>query len=377
MDSVATETADTDTDTAGADTVDLAIVGGGVIGALLAHEALAAFPDLSIAVLERGLLGQGASSRSAGVHFPRGATARVRSMTEHSQRVWERLGAELDLPIRELGATVVSTADPGTLATTYPRLGAETAPADPGRGWAAPPGARAWELPGCHYADVQGVTGRVLARLRGRLTVLEGTEVTALSAEAGVHRLTLGHGRELRARRVVLAPGPWIAHPAWAELLAPLDLRVKKIVATHVEAAPAPDDPLTVFHDEDAFLLPLHGRGHYLFSYTCDRWDVAPDDAELVLERSDLDDAQAQLGRFAPELVARCTSGRVFCDAYSPRREPVVAELAPGLVFAGAAGGSGYRLAPAIAAEAVAALDLAALDLTPTRNLSQPRQRQS
>lgn len=358
-------------DTVDGDTVDLAVIGGGVIGALVAHEAVAAFPDTSVAVLERGLLGQGASSRSAGVHFPRGASARVRSMSEHSQHVWERLGAELDLPIRALAATVVTTADPDALATTYPQLGEETAPADPGRGWGAPPGARAWTLPGCHYADVQGVTGRVLAQLRERVTVLEGTEVTELSYE-GVHRLTLGHGRELRARRVVLAPGPWIAHPAWAELVAPLDLRVKKIVATHLQAAPAPDDPLTIFHDEDAFLLPLHGRGHYLFSYTCDRWDVVPDDSALVLERSDLDDARTVLGRFAPDLVARCTSGRVFCDAYSPRREPVVAELAPGLVFAGGAGGSGYRLAPAIAAATVAALDL-----TPTRNLSQPRQGQS
>lgn len=352
-------------------TVDLAIVGGGVIGALVAHEAVAAFPDVTIAVLERGLIGQGASSRSAGVHFPRGATARVRSMTEHSHRVWERLATELDLPIREVDATVVATGDADAISTTYLRLGDETAPADPARGWAAPPGARAWTLQGCHYADVQGVAGRILARLRDHVTVLEGTEVTKLSSD-GEHRLTLGQGSELLARRVVLAPGPWIAHPAWADLVAPLGLRVKKVVATHLESSPAPDDPLTIFHDEDAFLLPLHGRGHFLFSYTCDRWDVAPDDVDLVLERSDLDDARAVLGLFAPDLVARCNSGRVFCDAYSPRREPVVAELRPGLVFAGAASGSGYRLAPAIAAETVAALDL-----TPTRNLSQPRQGQS
>src|SRR6266540_4366450 len=83
--------------------------------------------------------------------------------------------------------------------------------------------------------------------------------------------------------------------PAWADLVAPLRLRVKKVVATHLEWSPAPDDPLTIFHDEDAFLLPLHARGHVLFSYTCDRWDVVPDDVALVLERSDLDDARAVL----------------------------------------------------------------------------------
>lgn len=353
------------------DTVDLAIVGGGVVGALIAHEAVAARPGMTVAVLERGMVGHGASSRSAGVHFPRGATARVRSMSEHSERVWARLAVELGLPIREVAATVVTAGGAGAIADTYLRLGAETAPADPARGWAAPPGARAWALHGCHHADVHGVVDRVLASLRDRVTVLEGTEVTRLSSGAE-HRLTLGHGRELLARRVVLAPGPWIAHSAWADLVAPLGLRVKKVVATHLGSSPAPGDPLTIFHDEDAFLLPLHTRGHVLFSYTCDRWDVTPDDTGLVLERADLEDARAVLGRYAPGLVDRCDSGRVFCDAFSPRREPVVTELRPGLVFAGAAGGSGYRLAPAIAAETVAALDLA-----PIRHLSQPLQRQS
>ncbi|MGX5213684.1 NAD(P)/FAD-dependent oxidoreductase [Streptomyces violaceus] len=351
------------------DRVDLAIVGGGVIGALIAREAVAAFPDATVAVLERGLIGQGASSRSAGVHFPRGATERVRSMSEHSQRVWEHLAAELGLPIRAVGATVVAAGDADAVSATYLRLGDESAPAP---GWAVPPGARAWDLDGCQYADVQAVAERVLAGLRDQVTVLEGTEVTDLSFDGEHHRLTLGPGQELLARRVVLAPGPWIAHPAWAGLVAPLGLRVKKVVAAHLERTPAPGDPLVVFHDEDAFLLPLHERGHYLFSYTCNRWDVDPDDIGLVLEPSDLDDARAVLGRFAPGLVARCTSGRVFCDAYSPRREPVVAELLPGLVFAGAANGSGYRLAPAIAAETVAALDL-----TPTGATSPLLQRQS
>lgn len=352
------------------DTVDLAIVGGGVIGALIAHSAVAADPGLSVAVLERGMIGQGASARSAGVHFPRGATARVRALTEYSHQAWQRLAGELDLPIRQVDATVVS-ADPAAVATAYLRLGSRTASAGVPAGWTLAEGVGTWPVYGCQYADVQGVAGRVLAGLRDRLQVLEGTEVTELSSGDG-HLLTLSQGHEVLARRVVLAPGPWIGHRAWADLLAPLGMRVKKIVAAHIEATPAPDDPMTILHDEDAFLLPLPERGHFLFSYTCDRWDVSPDDAGLFLEPSDLGQARAVLSRYAPHLAARCTSGRVFCDAYGPRREPVVAELRPGLVFAGAAGGSGYRLAPAIAAETVAALDL-----TPTRVHPRPLQRQS
>jgi glycine/D-amino acid oxidase-like deaminating enzyme len=52
-------------------------------------------------------------------------------------------------------------------------------------------------------------------------------------------------------------------------------------------------------------------------------------------------------------LAEHGNSGRVFCDAYSPDRQPVIRPLdaAGRIVFAGAAGGSGYRLAPAIASE--------------------------
>ncbi|MDT1000338.1 FAD-binding oxidoreductase, partial [Pseudomonas aeruginosa] len=75
--------------------------------------------------------------------------------------------------------------------------------------------------------------------------------------------------------------------------------------------------------------------------------------------RQNLDEAQAVLRRYAPDLADRLRSGRVFCDAYSPSREPIVAKIGGGgrIIFAGAANGSGYRLAPAIAAETLSLLD--------------------
>ncbi|MFI9503891.1 NAD(P)/FAD-dependent oxidoreductase [Nocardia sp. NPDC052566] len=345
-------------------TVDIAVVGGGIVGAVVTREFAMAYPGADIVVLEQGLIGLGASSRSAGVHFPRGATARVRSMTGYSHRYWRDLAVELDLPLCAVDATVVASADrAGAVRAAYLDLGATTTAA-------APAGTLAWTLHGCHYADVLAVTQRILSALCGRVIIWEGSEVVAVEP-GDDHRLVLRHGGELRARRVVLCPGPWIAHPAWADLVAPLGLRVKKIVAAHIDAAPGPDTPLIVFDDEDAFLLPVRHRGHFLFSYTCEVWDVSPDTVALGVSRAELDDARAVLERYAPELVRRCRSGRVFCDAYSPRREPVVAELGPGLVFAGAAGGSGYRLAPAIARDAIACLDPAA-----TRSLHRTKEKQ-
>jgi D-arginine dehydrogenase len=109
-----------------------------------------------------------------------------------------------------------------------------------------------------------------------------------------------------------------------------------------------------LFDDSDAFLLPLVHRGHWLFSYCCPEWDVDPDALAGGLFATDIRAARDCLRRYSPALASACRAGRVFCDAYSPGQEPVVRALdeAGRLVFAGAANGSGYRLAPAIASEA-------------------------
>jgi glycine/D-amino acid oxidase-like deaminating enzyme len=346
-------------------TVDIAIVGGGIVGALVTREAAAAFPGAVIVLLERGLIGHGASSRSAGVHFPRGATQRVRSMSRYSHRYWQDLAAEMDLPLREIEATVVASAgNADAVRNAYLDLGEPVTAAGPAPGWTAPPGTVVWTVPGCHYADVGAVTTRILTALRDRAAIWEGSEVVAI-IPGDDHRLVLRHGAQLRARRVVLCPGPWIAYPAWADLVAPLGIRVKKVVAVHIESVPDANHPLAIFHDEDAFLLPLRDRRHLLLSYTCGVWDVSPDTVERGLSPYDLDDARAVIRRYSPELASRCQSGRVFCDAYSAQRGPIVTELRPGLVFAGAASGSGYRLGPAIAGEALTCLDPAGTAASP------------
>jgi glycine/D-amino acid oxidase-like deaminating enzyme len=228
-----------------------------------------------------------------------------------------------------------------------------------------PAGVSAWRGSGCMYADVPAValalarelrTGSTPGSSRGsRVRFREATQVTGLEPAGHQVTLTLGTGETLTAGRVVLAPGPWLAAPAWRDLVAPLGVRVKKIVAMHVEQPVRDGDDCVVFADEDAFLLPLRYRGHWLFSYTCTEWDVDPDGLRTGLTSRDIDEATGTLQRYAPGLAARLyAGGRVFCDAYSGTGEPLVRALDDDgrLVYAGAANGSGYRLAPAIAAQA-------------------------
>jgi glycine/D-amino acid oxidase-like deaminating enzyme len=334
--------------------VDIAVVGAGIIGCLVARELVSRSPALSIAVLDRDTAGCGASRRSAGLHLPRGGTRRVRDMAATSQSYYENLLAgNPALPIHPLAMSVLSSESGdrhirevylGHANLTCAQDAAENAP------YAA---ARAWHGEGCHYTDVGALVAALTRELRPRVRLREGCGVTSVEqTDAGV-TVGLGTGGSLSAAAVVLAPGPWLNSAAWQALLAPLGARVKKIVALHIDRLPGARDRLIVFEDDDSFLLPMPHRGHWLFSYTCQDWDVDPDALRDGLSRRDLAEARDCLSQHAPRLADRVTGGRVFCDAYSASREPIVCALGASgrIVFAGAANGSGYRLAPAIAAE--------------------------
>ncbi|WP_067182463.1 NAD(P)/FAD-dependent oxidoreductase [Microtetraspora niveoalba] len=339
------------------------VVGAGIIGCLVAREITDRGADAEVVVVDRDGVGTGASRRSAGLHFPRGASERVRRMTAYSEDWYGRLlGADPGAPIHPLPMAVVASSDRAAeVHEAYLPSAKLTPVAAPGDDRVVlPAGAVAWTGDGCQHADVHALSLRLARGLRPAVPFREGIAVTGLVPRADGVTLRLGSGEDLTADHVVLAPGPWIHAPAWRDLLAPHGARVKKVVALHIEDRPGPGAPCVVFHDEDAFLLPLADRGHWLFSYTCQEWDVDPDRPTDGLHAEHLAEARGTLARYAPELAARCTSGRVFCDAYTPDRRPLVRALDPAgrIVFAGGANGSGYRLAPAIAAEAVDLLDL-------------------
>jgi glycine/D-amino acid oxidase-like deaminating enzyme len=335
----------------------IAVVGAGIVGCMIAREISRRSPGTDVLLLDRDGVGTGASRRSAGLHFPRGASARVRRMSAYSEDFYARL-VDIDpgVPIYPLAMTVVAGEDrAGEVHEAYlpsAKLTATTETGDPDT--LVPDGSLAWTAQGGQYADVAALAAYLAPPRR-----LEGVAVTEVRPYGEGVRLGLSTGDDLTVDRAVLAPGPWIADPAWSELLAPLDLRVKRIVALHLDKPAGPDDPCVVLHDQDAFLLPLAHRGFWLFSYTCDEWDADPNTPSPAVRPQHLADARALLDRYAPALAARCRSGRVFCDAYTPDRQPLVRALEPTgrVVFAGGANGSGYRLAPAIAAEAVDLLE--------------------
>ncbi|MEH1015334.1 FAD-dependent oxidoreductase [Micromonospora sp. CPCC 206060] len=335
---------------------DVVIVGAGIIGCLVARKLNSVSPGLSVMVIDRDAAGNGASRRSAGLHFPRGGTARVREMAAESQDYYTRLRADdPTLPIHPLAMSVlIADSDDGSLRRRYlDRAKLRRVDGVPGDLVTPPENTTVWAGDGCHYADVAALTAALARELRPAVRFREGIEVTAIEPAATEVLLRLRTGESVSTGAVVLAPGPWLHSPAWRELTRPLRSRVKKVVALHVDHRVTRDDGAVVFEDEDAFLLPLVHRDHWLFSYTCQEWDVEPDALTSGLSRANLAEAHDCLGAYSPVLADLATAGRVFCDAYSPSREPIVRLLGDSgrVVFAGAANGSGYRLAPAIATE--------------------------
>lgn len=341
----------------------VAIVGAGILGCLIARELAARHPEVSLTVLDRDAIGSGASRRSAGLHLPRGATARTRRMSADSHAYYAALKSRHPgLPIYPVGVTVISDRGPaGGPGGDYLSQACPSPAAVAVDGAVVlPDGARAWHIAGCHYADVYQLGQALAADLRPHVRFLEGVAVTGLVPGAGSVTVLTGTGERLVADSVVLAPGPWLSAPAWGDRVAPFGLRVKKVVAVHIEQRPGPADEAVILDAQDAFLLPVTHRGHWLFSYTSQEWDVDPDALTAGLSAADLGAARDCLRLYSPALADACGAGRVFCDAYSPDREPLVRALDEQgrIVFAGAANGSGYRLGPAIAAEAVDLLEL-------------------
>lgn len=334
----------------------IAIVGAGIIGSVAAREIVASRPQAQVVLIDRDMAGLGASQRSAGVHFPIGRTGRIRSMAAFSEAYYARLAATAPhLPFHTLNLyAVVSQEKAPAVRGTFIAAGeVRTAPPECEGLLPWPNGFATWHVPGCHYADVGALVRFMAGQLRGQLTLLEGVAVEAVTEQPGGIELVLGTGDTLQVEKAVLAPGPWITADGWRELIEPLGVRTKKIVALHLDHPIADDAAAALFPEEDAFIVPMPDRGHWLYSYTCPEWDVVPDELGTGISQRNLCEARDILRRYAPEATPTIRAGRVFCDAYSPTREPIVAAVGHtgNVIFAGAANGSGYRLAPGIATE--------------------------
>ncbi|GHF48557.1 hypothetical protein GCM10010218_32550 [Streptomyces mashuensis] len=347
---------------------DLAVVGTGVIGATAVALALARAPGAAVAAVSAGPLHHGATARSAALDIPAGHTPGRRRLARRALElrpllaaVAPALGAAAPpsywlMPARMVPAvgeelvgdrlTPCDAADEERLRGVFgPRLG-------------GPDDVLLRSGP-ARVSDPRAVVGQLLRPLREnpRHALVRDFPVRDITpyGTAG-HRLVARDGSTLTARRVLAAPGAWVLHGPFAVTARRYGARTKKVVAFHLRTRhPASGvAPLLNLEEHEAFLLP-RAPGQWLLSVTSAGWDCPPDPAGLAPDAADTALARAVLATAVPEFRAGITGCRVAADVYLPDRSPLVAPLddLAGAVLATGGAGSGFRLAPAVAEQAL------------------------
>ncbi|MBD0742904.1 FAD-dependent oxidoreductase [Streptomyces sp. CBMA152] len=347
---------------------DLAVVGAGVVGALTAYYAVRQDPARRVLVITHAARGTGATRLSAGFDTPTGHNPAQRELAARSTVLFDKLAAELtDLPDagrqqvgvhwllgRDNQAALDATmADGGTTFPVEPQQRRMLEETFPGLAHAddevllasAPMTAGQPQLLADHLLD------EVLSNPEN--TLLEGFRVASIGRTSGHIELVATDGSRVTADKAVVAPGPWALDGPVADAARERGSRVKKVVAFHIMAPPPPHAPALIFEDADAFLLPHHPGGHWIFSITSPDWDRGPD-KPLAIDARDREVAVALLERHVPGFVPHLLGGRVLGDCFTPGHLPVVDTVGDDdVVMAIGGSGSGYRLAPAMAEDAL------------------------
>src|ERR1700761_4160731 len=355
-------------------TADAVVVGGGTVGAWCAY-FLRRSGLRTVVLLEKGVLGQGASSRAAGVVRVQGGTPEAVRLGQWTRAFYQRQRAEigtdsgftqqgyllpafseaqvaaarariemqraLGLPVRWLDAAEVDAVNP-TLAPGV-TLGASYCRED---GYITPP---------------RHVAAYTAALVASGVTVAERTRFTGLSADGGTVRTARG---DVAAGRVILAGGPQLAAVgALAGIAIPAG-GVRHHVAVTEEHPAFADTPMVFDVPSGLYWRPEEGG--LLFGMSDP--DEAPGENRCV-SFDYLSLMRSRLASLVP-LTAGLGVRRVWAATidYTPDHLPIIG-AAPGYdtVLVASAGGAGMMWGPAVAR---AAADVALTGTTDVGDLT-------
>ena len=196
--------------------VDIAVLGAGIIGCLIAREVARRAPGASVLLLDRDQVGWGATAARPAC-TPRAAPPRrVRAMTRFSQAITPSCAAitrQCRSGRRPCSWSARRRTSRGCVRAYLPEAELTATGGVPSE-VRLPDGAVAWSAHGGHYADVAGVA-RAWPPNCGRRRRARGGRGERDGRHAGRCAPRLSTGTEVTAGRVVLAPGPWLAAPAW------------------------------------------------------------------------------------------------------------------------------------------------------------------
>jgi glycine/D-amino acid oxidase-like deaminating enzyme len=348
---------------------DLVIVGGGIVGATTAFLANRCKPEWRTLLVDRSFIGDGASRYSAGLDLPLARSPKQRAMITCSARFYESLATQYpNLPVRKI-PFAVAAASRDKLSGSASFVDADMGKASPAQWHALREIYPGLILPeerlliasrhGRCFATRELVSALVRKTCESaNVACWEGAEVVSVDDESSGFAVLFSDGRKILSERLIVATGPWMTTGLGDPFSKSLGVQIKKVVALHIEVPLPAAAPVIYFAEDDAFFLPVPEQKKIILSFTSNEWDCSPEISRLRITRQDRDTAVSILKRYYPSFVERCHGGRVFCDAYTPDRAPLVCRIpsAHSLVIAGGCSGAGVRLAPAVAIEALQTL---------------------
>lgn len=338
---------------------DLAVVGGGIIGATVAFEAHERHPGWALALIDPAPA-CGATRWSLGVSFPLAPTTGHRAMVRESL-AWHAAWSGTPTPRQSVRMLfVVGSARRRTFLSAIGGAGFGPAPRE-----LIDEAREAWSLQLRNDDEVLMGDDRVFRIDAPVLTrqliaaaepIMIESRVDALTVEENASSLTLDDGMSVAARRVVVATGPWYPSGLGKQLGLPTGVVVKRVSALECDVRHA-DAPAVYFVEDDLMIVPDNRGGRTLVSFNREAWSNDPDVLTGALSSADTTEGTTALLRRSPSLAAAVVGGRSFCDAYAPERLPICMSAGPNVVAIVGGSGSGVRLAPALADLAMRQLD--------------------
>ena len=184
------------------------------------------------------------------------------------------------------------------------------------------------------YYTIEKLTSYV--RSNPRNAVFEFTSLDDVVEDRSRILLQLENDIQIRADNVILATGAWKKFEINRS-------RIKKIVSLHFNLVPDNKDAALFFVENDAFMLPLSNRNHWLFSFPSREWDCNISTNSRI-SNDDMRVANSILDIYLPSIKNRKCGGRVGYDEYSPQGELEINKVAQKIYQISGASGSGYRL---------------------------------
>lgn len=346
---------------------DLTIVGAGIVGTLAAYFANKKNKTCKILLVDKQLIGHGATAFSAGLDYPYAHNQEKLTLTRESIALWREVEHHIQNATTKMpfyGITSNKNCDKFISNFLGDSLVTENALEDFKSSHNVSVKSNQALLSGgvCSHYDTRAVLSQLTQLLlyKKNLDVWEGLSVDEISPLNGSFQLSLSDDTLVTSKKILLALGPWAVSSDFLELFQPLELRTKRIVTLHINTPEPIQESTICLLDEDAFLLPIAKSNRYIFSFTRFSWDCSPDTSAFTLTKKDKEEGLAILRRYFPKLVNYCHGGQVFCDAYSENLTPVMRESNKhsGLVIASGGSGSGFRLAPSMAMHSINLLEV-------------------